>query len=86
MLVQVRQESEAKAEIVAWKGLQRQIPHPHPHLRRSGKKDTCPEISGHQRCKLVSFIQLWTPDIFIENLKDMRGPGDTYYFVKPVSM
>ena len=34
----------------------------------------------------VSFVQLWTPDIFIENLRDMRGPDDTYYFVKPISM
>ena len=79
---QVRQESEAKGSPVAWKGLQGQIHHPHPHLRRDGD-----HLSRYFWKSLqVSFIQLWTPDIFIENLKDMRGPDDTYYFVKPVSM
>merc|ERR550534_328593 len=29
---------------------------------------------------------LWTPDVYIENLKDMRGPSDINYFVKPISM
>merc|ERR1719427_1497076 len=29
---------------------------------------------------------IWTPDLFIEHLKEMRGPGDNAFFVDPVSV